>query len=362
MSRQLIGLEQVDIERSDRKAWIDVARGVSIFLVVIYHINLWFDDLGFGMPILLLLDKAFRSIRMPLFFFVSGYLLAINKNSDWTAHIHRRLRLIVYLYGLWGLIDWIVAYEFNLITTRMKFGSSFSQLLSMWYRPETGLWFIWALAIYLLLANLFTQIKPVFVLFATSVLSVLAMSKYFPMLNFAQNSSLYYAPFFFLGVTCGGGIEKIILRYIMPSFAILFSAYAIVCAVLMDMDFSGLAFGIVRFADCIIGALLGCCFAVLISKYKVCRWLFGNLGRKTLQIYLPHETIVALLTIQAVQYIDYFNIKSLILVPVVLFSAILGSLVLAELAMIGRFNFLYRIPDTFELILKRRQALDRSKS
>ena len=63
--------EQVNMTKKPRLEWLDALRGFTMILVVAYHVA----EMGFGeswrhsssMPFLVL-------FRMPLFFFVSGFL------------------------------------------------------------------------------------------------------------------------------------------------------------------------------------------------------------------------------------------------------------------------------------------------
>ncbi|MDO4800591.1 MAG: acyltransferase family protein, partial [Prevotellaceae bacterium] len=66
--------------RKVRLEWIDAMRGFTMILVVAYHVALQgFDEevkLSSSLPFLVL-------FRMPLFFFISGFL-SYRSNADWS--------------------------------------------------------------------------------------------------------------------------------------------------------------------------------------------------------------------------------------------------------------------------------------
>lgn len=72
-----------------RIEFIDAMRGFTMLLVVYTHIiffsyyNSGFDDLSYGGGKLLSFNALFVTFRMPLFFFISGFIL-FKKDFEWT--------------------------------------------------------------------------------------------------------------------------------------------------------------------------------------------------------------------------------------------------------------------------------------
>ena len=86
-------------EAEGRKAWVDLGKGISILLVVLFHCEEYLPivDTGTAGP--------FSFFRMPFFFFLSGYIFV----SDYTQFSLRRklkqiLRGIVWTYLIFALI------------------------------------------------------------------------------------------------------------------------------------------------------------------------------------------------------------------------------------------------------------------
>lgn len=90
---------EVALRGRGKKAWVDLGKGISILLVVLFHCEEYLPivDTGTAGP--------FSFFRMPFFFFLSGYIFV----SDYTQFSLRRklkqiLRGIVWTYLIFALI------------------------------------------------------------------------------------------------------------------------------------------------------------------------------------------------------------------------------------------------------------------
>ena len=88
--------------KKPRKAWVDFGKGVSMFLVVLYHSESYYpmSDAGYS--------NLFAFFRMPFFFFLSGYLFT----SDYLHFSFRKKMLqifrgIVWTYLIFTTVIWI---------------------------------------------------------------------------------------------------------------------------------------------------------------------------------------------------------------------------------------------------------------
>ena len=93
-----------------RIEWIDALRGFTMLFVVYYHLEvcgLFIDSPAHG------LNGFFRTFRMPLFFFISGFV-AYKNNELWnlnnykTKLIKKRLMMRMYLKEIGLKIDALV--------------------------------------------------------------------------------------------------------------------------------------------------------------------------------------------------------------------------------------------------------------
>jgi len=116
---------------------------MSIILVVFHHAHYTHT------AAMTTFDQALMFLRMPLFFFVSGFY--IRKMMGYTAArlVARRLAPLLYLYILWSVIKWLLTTVVPALAGEAKDVASIVQI--MW-EPLATLWFIYALAIFSLLA------------------------------------------------------------------------------------------------------------------------------------------------------------------------------------------------------------------
>ena len=79
-----------------RIAWIDTYRGILILLVVLNHQSL-------AHPVV---NEALLAVRMPAFFFISGFLLS-DRYQIFMPFAYRRLRQLIVPYFLFFVLNWL---------------------------------------------------------------------------------------------------------------------------------------------------------------------------------------------------------------------------------------------------------------
>lgn len=130
--------------------WIDWAKVVAIFLVVYGHIP---QEKGAQ------LLSFICTFHMPLFFMLSGYLVRVCPNEEWTAFWHKQWKSLVLPYFLWNLVYypyWLVWFfldqhgKFNLFEVGFKpmMGVLLFQIQSPYSSVVSGVtWFLGALLV-----------------------------------------------------------------------------------------------------------------------------------------------------------------------------------------------------------------------
>ncbi|KQN74220.1 acyltransferase family protein [Devosia sp. Leaf64] len=138
-----------------RLDWVDMAKGLSIFLVVImYCASSVGEDTGqtgflhwtiaFAMP-----------FRMPEFFLISGLFLSQVIDRPWRAYADRRVVHYLYFYVLWAIIHII----FKVALVGRDPGGALNFLAWAVIEPYGVLWFIYMLAVFGLVSKLVHQAK-----------------------------------------------------------------------------------------------------------------------------------------------------------------------------------------------------------
>jgi len=90
-----------------RVEWIDAYKGILILLVLILHIVNYSNYQGLGYNSFL--TEPFRDMRMPAFFFISGFLLSQKYNSfpNFFGHRFRQIVVPYFVFFLFNYLLWI---------------------------------------------------------------------------------------------------------------------------------------------------------------------------------------------------------------------------------------------------------------
>lgn len=101
--------------KRSRLEWIDIAKAIGIFLVVLAHTYRGVTAAGVStFSYLELIDNVIYTFHMPLFFFISGifFVNSIAKRSN-SEFVVNKVETIVYPYLLWGTIQGLMIAYFS---------------------------------------------------------------------------------------------------------------------------------------------------------------------------------------------------------------------------------------------------------
>ncbi|MEN0023042.1 MAG: acyltransferase family protein [Microbacterium sp.] len=280
---------------SARVGWPDVAKGVCIILVVLWHVV---TKHAVGMPgagtvtdVWATVNAQLLPLRMPLFFLISGLfagraVLAAD-GSSW----RRRAGRLLAVYVIWVLIQTaVLALTPDFDTARAETGW---ELLAQLTISPTNLWYLLALAAYLAVARLTRDVSTAVVLPVAFAVSAVAAAGVIPDLGnlwqVAQNLL-----FFLAGLRLREGIERFAaasdpVRAV--GLGLLYLGAAAVVGVLGMRQWPGVwpLLGAVAVA-------CGVAVCALVDRSaaplaRPLRWI----GRRTLPIYVLHMIPLALL-------------------------------------------------------------------
>jgi uncharacterized membrane protein YcfT len=133
-----------------RYLWVDVAKGVCMALVVLRHLSLWFEgQINPGdAAIWWTISEILSPLRMPLFFFLSGFLAVRALSRPLRASQSRTLGLYV-LYALWTFL--FLARLF-IPAARGGGDAPTAPELALSLILPTSFWYLWALPAFFLLS------------------------------------------------------------------------------------------------------------------------------------------------------------------------------------------------------------------
>ena len=272
---------------AQRQAWADVAKGACILLVVLHH--LVHKQLDFVVPLgheqwqdaWAAVTWALKPIRMPLFFLVSGMFAAGAVHRPW-SQVRRRVLSPAWLYVVWL----VLLSAFYLVETRTPANRvhSLQELGTELLLPSTSMWFLYALAAYLLLARALRRLPPGLV-----VAVALAASASVSLLGIDANNRvavLSHFVYFAAGAHYPHVVRRVAgARVPLLPLALAFVAAAVSASLLhlplstkvAALSLLGLPLGLVaarRLTDTALGPVLA--------------WL----GSRTLQVYVLHLVVI----------------------------------------------------------------------
>ena len=223
-----------------KELWINQIKGLCICLVVIYHSVITFYPhlTTFQHPLSEVLSKCWiylnlylAPFRMPVFFFISGYLIRrYIDNVPWTTCVDKRIWSIAWVLVLWGVVQWLALVALNnwlapqrdlTHAANAAYADSIADFTHGMLTASTSLWYLYALIVYFVLCKIFSRwAMPLLALFVALSVAI----NFFPTPWWGMNSVIRNLPYYSLGAWFGvplmAGIKEVPLRrYALPCAA-----------------------------------------------------------------------------------------------------------------------------------------------
>lgn len=156
---------------TSRVAWVDIAKGICIIMVVMVHATLGVE-LAAGEKGWMHYAVAWaRPFRMPDFFLISGLFLGLVIDRPWLRYIDRKVVHFAYFYILWLTIQF--AFKAPGMAIEEGVGAAFSSYLLAFVQPFGTLWFVYILPIFFVFTRMVRTLPAWFVLLWAAVLEIL---------------------------------------------------------------------------------------------------------------------------------------------------------------------------------------------
>lgn len=285
------GARTMSTQSTGRHDWVDIAKGISIILVVMMHATFGVGeamrDVGFMHYVL-----AFATpFRMPEFFMISGLFLSLVIARPWLHYADRRIVHYLYFYALWAVI--LILFK-HLVIDRDPAGTA-ALLASAIYEPYSVLWFIYALAVFSLIAKLLHQVKAphIAVFIIAAALSIAPIGTPVSIVNYTAE----YFVYFYAGYAFAPYIFRFaegVRANAIFAWGGLF-AWALINAGLIFLPGHLVGYGHIMtgvahipgamFVLALAGAMAVCALAVLIAGLRAFAWLRW-VGAHSIVIYL----------------------------------------------------------------------------
>ena len=275
-----------------RVQWIDIAKGVAIALVVLHHSLQFLEAYGWTPGPLQRADTGLTTMRMPLFFAVSG-LLATNalRTLPLATLWRKRMLLLVYLYVVWGLVR---AVWFSFVPWPLEPLDPWMQFLLSPIQPWSGLWYLYALALYLAVAWTIRAL-PVWAQLVLGASVSIAFASGLVQLGTGYTWRSIGTYFFFFLVGVHG--RRLLLRWgERVTWPVGLAVLAVYGAIALAL---ALVPSAVRWAVtlpiAVLGVAAGVALAVLLGRVPVVGAAMGRLGARTLPVYVLHVLVISAL-------------------------------------------------------------------
>lgn len=283
---------------NEHQTWVDVAKGVCILLVVLYHVVEKQFLPSFQLPSVArdawtAVVMGLVPLRMPLFFLVSGFLAARSLTRSWRTTAGPRVLSPYYLYVVWLLIHLVWFTVGPDIADEGRALDSVPDFLFNLVLASTSLWYLYALATYFVLAKALRASRwPV--LGAAALLNVAVAAQWLPVTG-QTTALLQNLVYFLLGIY----MPDMVRRWASIPWR---RTTAISTAVVL---FGLLVLKRALDADGVPGLLLVLSLLACVAGASASAWasavslrgtdVLARLGRRTLAIYVFHLPLLAVL-------------------------------------------------------------------
>lgn len=328
-----------------RLAWVDVAKGLCIILVVMMHATLGVEKaIGSETSLHAFIDWA-RPFRMPDFFLISGLFLAARIDRPWRSYLDTKVVHFAYFYVLWLTIQF--ALKAPGMVQESGATATLQDYLASYLIPFGTLWFIYLLMVYFVVAKLLRPVPKWIVLAVAALLHMAAPeSGVFIVDEFSNRFVFFYS---------GYALAPFILSFADRLRAAPAAAMALGLVVWAAFNAVGVTSGValVHGPDLVfsyigIGAVIA--FSVLVTQ-RTAGDVLAYCGRNSIAVYLAFTVFMGPVRIVLLKLTGGEAAAAIALLSAL--AGIVGALAL-QWAVKGTWaGFLFTRPDAFRLTPRR---------
>jgi uncharacterized membrane protein YcfT len=280
----------------DRSVWVDTAKGVCILLVVLWHVimkHYLMIDWHLSAPIpgaWGTFGDQMLTLRMPLFFAISGLLAAGAVSRPWRVLGRSKVAKFLYLYILWSLIHAVLlALVPGFDTTHPRSALDVVEQLTI---TPPNVWYLYALALYFVVAKVTRTWPTQIVLGLALALSVVTATG---VLDTPGNRAglLKNLVFFLGGLHFGPAIKRLAADASGRRLAVVGGGWVAILAAMALLHAK--TWPGVWAAASLAAVIFGVNAAAIVARWTTMAAPLAALGRRTLPIYVMHMPLLALL-------------------------------------------------------------------
>ena len=280
---------------NQRVVWVDYAKGIGIFLVVLGHTirGLVHSSILEPSTAVQAVDRWIYAFHMPLFFFISGLFIYRSASKPLKDFLVDKLQVIAYPYLVWSVLQTI----FQAVGSRYTNNSvSLSQMWRIIYSPVMQFWFLYVLFVIVVVYAIARKLGVSNILFAIICIVFYGVQGYvgsgpWGVLYLVQNYAIYLG----LGALVGNSKAwSHLQRQNMPTLVgVTLGGFALVAlAVLFNLTeekWLKPAIALCGICACIAGAMV-------LERFDMAGFV-KQWGSLSLEIYVAHTIASSMLRI-----------------------------------------------------------------
>jgi uncharacterized membrane protein YcfT len=356
-----------------RVEWIDAAKGLAIILVVVLHATEAVSTTTWaqGSTQIAVWDEvnyAVGSLRMPLFFAMSGLLATKWVHAPWGRVLGVKVALFVWLLVLWPFVraagyllgaavsgspdpvaDAMSSLDLPDAVASALPGPLATMATTVLLAPvwPFGIrWFIWALAVFFVVARAAHRVPPQIQLAVAALISVLALVGVLDPPNRGWDGVLTYVFFFFAGVY----LRPAILRWgetLTPFRGSVTVLLWIACVVAFFLWPNPVLL--------VLSPLVGVVAGIAVGRALAGLRLLRFVGTRTLVVYLTHMLVIHAALLGSGPLLERLG-PAFVTVDIMALSVLAVAVSLAAGAVAARspFAWLYALPTPWVRFVDRR--------
>lgn len=328
-----------------RLAWADMAKALSIVLVVLHHtvgkhLGLVVPDALRGVEAVWVeVTYALKPVRMPLFFLVSGLFAGRALSRPWRDVARPRVANIYYLYAVWLIIHMAVFLVLDALP--MNRTRNATELVVDLIYASTGLWYLYALVAYFVLARLLRGVDSRVVVAAAAGVALFAPALGIEAVN--RVSLLQHFVYFVFGAHFPSGVGAMAR---LRGRTIVFLLGATVAS-FVTLLAAGAGTRTTRFVVSLLAVPLAVRGAAALAQWRPAASVGSFLGARTLPIYVLHVPVLAALHALLVSTVRFTgtDVAAVAMYPLTTtFLVVLVCLALHQLATRTGLGWLFTAP------------------
>lgn len=331
-----------------RVDWIDAAKGLSIFLVTLYHVVDLSSFIGLSVGFATKINNYIQPIRMPLFFAAAGVFAGSSITLSWGALFAKRIWSFIWLFVTWTVVRWLFVGFVAANPKAVDEGTAITEIGWTMLMPVTGLWFLWSLAIFFIVAKALHDIdRRIGFLMALAVslfaLAYLRNAQGPYIQNLAHRNSLMYFFFFYTAATYPQIVTALGRMRIAPAAALGAVAWISFYVLAMRMPWPLIKAPLLLCSSLTgVGALF--LFARKLNQHRGLGRVLRYLGANTLPIYVAQVPVIIAMLLLVRPYSEQMGREANLLMLIITALVMCITLGLRHVAIWTGCGWLYSAP------------------